>query len=212
MVRGILAFSLILATGCQSSSSLIWQESPGVSGEAEALLGRRAASAFEGRFGGVVPYALATDRMDRIGRRLATANAELDRPWEFRVLASDKINAFSLPGGLIYITRGLYERRLGDDTGLLAAVVAHEMGHVVRQDSIKRRGPGTREALNREVCADRCAARYLAEAGYGARCLDDLLRLIKDIQPEGWAAARLEALAGLGDARSTRRGDRVARR
>jgi predicted Zn-dependent protease len=137
--------------------------------------------------------------MRYIGHRLAEANPELARPWRYRLLDSDRINAFSLPGGLIYITRGLCERRIGDDNNLLAAVLAHEMSHVMRQDSVKAGRRGTGQALEREISADRRAARYLSAAGYDTRCLGDLLRLLKDVQPPGWANARINAQAANGD-------------
>jgi len=151
----------------------------------------------EERFGGTVCYAIALERTRYVGRRLAAANPELAIDWQFSILASDKVNAFSLPGGLVYITRGLYERRIGEDNDLLAAVIAHEMGHVVRKDSLRPTCHDSREALDREMAADRCAARYLVKAGYDIRCLIDLLRLIKDVQPPGWYTARIEALSSV---------------
>jgi predicted Zn-dependent protease len=162
-------------------------------------LGQRAAPALERRFGGTFDDTALLNRLRYVGQRLAAASPELDRPWHYRLLASDRINAFSLPGGLIYITRGLCERRIGQDNDLLAAVIAHEAAHVMGQDSLKagRRGPD--QALEREISADRRAARYLSAAGYDARCLGDLLRLLKDVQPPGWANARIAAQAADGD-------------
>lgn len=135
MVRVILAAILILATGCQAGESNP-SLTPGLSGEAEALIGQRAAPALERRFGGTVSDSIALDRLRRIGRRLAAATPELAVEWQFQILASDTVNAFSLPGGLIYITRGLY-RRVAMDEVFLAAIVAHEMAHVVHKDSLK---------------------------------------------------------------------------
>ncbi|MBN2561630.1 MAG: M48 family metalloprotease [Phycisphaerae bacterium] len=196
MVRVIVALisMLMLATGCQTGAGGPRSWSPGLSGRAEALLGQRAAVTLEERLGGTIPDAIALDRMHAVGSRLAEATPELAIEWHFHMLASDKVNAFSLPGGLVYITRGLYERRIGDDNDLLAAVIAHEMGHVVHKDSLKSSCRHAEESLRREVSADRAAARYMANAGYDPKCLEDLFKLIQDVQPPGWAQARIDAL------------------
>jgi predicted Zn-dependent protease len=52
-----------------------------------------------------------------------------DLPWEFKVLNSKQINAFALPGGFIYVNRGLIER--AEHLDELAGALAHEVGHVV---------------------------------------------------------------------------------
>ncbi len=186
---------VLLVAGCQAGGRTAGPQTLAVSGEAEALAGRQAAPLLEERFGGVVENTAAAQRANYIVQRLSRASPDLQREWRFQILASDKINAFSLPGGLIYMTQGLYERRIGDDGDLLAALIAHEMAHVVRKDSLKPNCQSQPEALDREVSADRLAAEYLHAAGYDARHLPDLLRLIEDVQPEGWAEVRIAALA-----------------
>ena len=196
MRRGIRAcILLLLIAGCQAGSRTAGPQTQAVSGEAEAIAGRQAAPLLEERFGGVVDNTAAAERVQYIAQRLARANPDLQREWRFALLASDKVNAFSLPGGLIYVTQGLYERRVGEDNDLLAAVVAHEMAHVVSKDSLRPACNSSSEALDREMSADRLAAKYLSAAGYDARHLSALLRLIEDVQPEGWAEARMAALA-----------------
>ena len=111
-------------------------------------------------------------------------------PWRFHLLASDHANAFSLPGRLIYVTRGLYRRVKVDDV-LLAAAIAHEMAHVVRKDSLRPKCRTAEASLRREMAVDRLAARYLASAGYHDDCLADLLLMTEDVQPPGWAKLRV---------------------
>ena len=60
---------------------------------------------------------------------VASTSKRADLPWLFGVLDSDGINAFAAPGGYIVITRGLY--RLLENEAQLAAVLAHEISHVV---------------------------------------------------------------------------------
>ena len=165
-----------------------------MSSYAESLAGLRAAPALEDRLGGTVVDPVAQGRMKAAGDRLAEAVPELSRPWHFHLLASDKINAFSLPGGLIYLTDGLY-RRIGENDDLLAAVIAHEMGHVVHKDSLKPRCRNVAESLDREISADGAAVRYLRLARYPTECLTNVLWLIRDAQPTGWAQIRMERLA-----------------
>jgi predicted Zn-dependent protease len=192
-VRWAIAL-IALVAGCQPGGRTTAPRTRSLCGEAEAIAGSRAAAALEERLGGTVAHAAAIDRMRAVERRLARGTPELRGEWQYRILASDRVDAFSLPGGLIYITRGLYERRIGNDNDLLAAALAHEMAHVIRKDSLKPARGTAAEALEREMSADRCAARYLQAAGYDARCLTDLLRIIEDAQPPGWAEARIQAL------------------
>jgi len=129
--------------------------------------------------------------MARIAIRL-TGQAQSVEGYHFRILGSLRINAFSLPGGFIYVTQGLYGY-LSDD-GALAAVVAHELGHLNRGDSFKPPCRTGDEALDRESMADRDAVSYLASAGYDPGLLEDVLSRILDAQPPGWASRRIEKL------------------
>jgi Zn-dependent protease with chaperone function len=64
-----------------------------------------------------------------LGRRLAKiAPGNTDYPWTFKVVNSQDINAFALPGGFIYVNRGVLEA--AEDEAQLAGVLAHEIGHV----------------------------------------------------------------------------------
>ncbi len=93
----------------------------------EIRLGREAAADLERRFG-VVPDPAATERLTAIGQRLARVSGRPDLPWRFRLLNVRAVNAISLPGGFIYVTRGMLAFISGDDE--LAFVLAHEVAHV----------------------------------------------------------------------------------
>jgi beta-barrel assembly-enhancing protease len=56
--------------------------------------------------------------------------------WRFYIVDSKEVNAFAVPGGFIYVNRGLIERTQRMDQ--LAGVLGHEIGHVVRRHSIKQ--------------------------------------------------------------------------
>ena len=86
--------------------------------------------------------------VDRVGRRLA-ANAPGPRfPYTFKVVNASDINAFALPGGPVYVTRGVVEAVRNE--GELAGVIAHEISHVALRH-------GTNQA----------SKAYLAQAGIG---------------------------------------------
>jgi len=65
---------------------------------------------------------------EQFGRHLASYTTMPNLPWQFRVTNSAQVNAFALPGGFVYINRGLIERT--DSEAELAGVVGHEMAHV----------------------------------------------------------------------------------
>jgi len=67
--------------------------------------------------------------LNNLGRRLASfAPYNNDYPWTFKMLNSKDINAFALPGGYSYVTRGAFEA--AEDEAQLAGVMAHEISHV----------------------------------------------------------------------------------
>lgn len=76
--------------------------------------------------------AAAQHRVNLVGRWLASNTSRPDLPWTFAVIDSPELNAFAAPGGYVMVTRGLYELLEGDEE--LAAVLAHEVGHVVQRD------------------------------------------------------------------------------
>ena len=66
--------------------------------------------------------------LQRLGTRLAAHAPGYKYPYRYRCINSETINAFALPGGFVYINRGVIEN--ADDEAQLAAVMAHETAHV----------------------------------------------------------------------------------
>ncbi len=71
-----------------------------------------------------------------IGRRLAQNSERKQLDWHFTVVDSPEVNAFALPGGYIYVTRGLMAYM--DSEADLAGVIGHEIGHVTARHSAQR--------------------------------------------------------------------------
>ena len=86
--------------------------------------------------------------IEKIGERLVAVVQGPDFPYQFKVVNVSDINAFALPGGFMYVNRGLIEAAASE--GELAGVMAHEIGHVALRH-------GTNQA----------SKAYLAQAGLG---------------------------------------------
>ncbi|NND60987.1 MAG: M48 family metalloprotease [Gammaproteobacteria bacterium] len=143
-----------------------------------------------------------------IGERLAANSHRPQLTYHFTLLDSEEINAFALPGGYIYITRGLMAYL--NNEAELAAVLGHEIGHVTARHAARKhsRGllsgvastaatvlTGSREVgsltniaggalvsgygRNLELEADGLGAEYLARAGYLPESMIDVVRVLK---------------------------------
>lgn len=73
--------------------------------------------------------------INNVGRWVASQSERPDLPWHFGVIETKDINAFAAPGGYIFVTRGLYQQLKSE--AALAGVLAHEIGHVIRQHHLK---------------------------------------------------------------------------
>jgi predicted Zn-dependent protease len=79
----------------------------------------------------------ATERyLDDLVQRLAAQSDRPDIPYKLTILNSPTVNAFALPSGRIYVTRGLLA--LANDDAEIAAVIAHEMAHVSARHAVAR--------------------------------------------------------------------------
>ena len=73
--------------------------------------------------------------VNRVGRWLAAQTERPDLPWQFGVLDAPELNAFAVPGGTIFVTRGLLAQMKSEAE--LAGVLAHEIGHVLKKHHLK---------------------------------------------------------------------------
>ena len=134
--------------------------------------------------GGIYQDAQLQGLVSDVVERLAASSDRPDLHYRVVILNSPGVNAFSLPSGRIYVTRGLIA--LANDAAELAAVLSHEIGHVIARhaalhapigrvdpfrDAGARAFAGTNFALTgfsraQEVEADNIGARISARAGY----------------------------------------------
>ncbi len=96
--------------------------------------------------------------------KLVAASERPDIPYDIIILNSPSVNAFALPGGQLYVTRGLIA--LANDTSELASVLAHEMSHVIAQHAAMREDQVKQAAL-----VDRVVNDVLSDPETGALAL-----------------------------------------
>jgi len=155
------------------------------------------------------PDPIMTERVKQIGEKIASVSDRKEVSYTFRVIDDDDVNAFALPGGYIFIFRGLIEETESDDE--LASVIAHEIAHVVARHSVKRLQGGigfnilqilmaTTRAQNTnkinaaigqlvmaysredEALADKIAVKYLRESGYDPMAMIYFLEKLQEVR------------------------------
>jgi predicted Zn-dependent protease len=106
-----------------------------VGDEQEKALGQEAAAQIDSAVPMVADDA-ANSYVTNLGTALATASDDRNRDWRFRIVNAEVLNAFALPGGFVYVNRGLIERATSSSE--LAGVLGHEIGHVLLRHSAER--------------------------------------------------------------------------
>ena len=147
--------------------------------------------------------------VSNIGMRLAKASERPNLPWEFTVLDEPAVNAFALPGGKIYLTRGILP--FLDNEEQMAGVLGHEIGHVTARHSAQQYTKATSAGIgltllsifvpearplqgvaetalgvlflkhgrDDELQADRLGAQYTAKTGWDPRGVAGMLRTLQ---------------------------------
>src|SRR5437870_4103312 len=95
--------------------------------------------------------------LDAAVRPLVAVATRRDLPWTFRVVNTTDVNAFAIPGGHIYVTRGLIEHATSYNQ--LASVLGHEIGHVDLRHTARQPAPPRKPAARTRPCFTSCSAR-----------------------------------------------------
>lgn len=182
----------------------------------EAALGQRYDKEIVEHFGLIEDEALQTYVND-IGQRIAATSNRPALGWTFRVLDDPEVNAFALPGGYVYVTRGLLVHLEREDA--LAAVLAHEVGHVAARHSVNQvsraavagSGVGLISIISPRA-GKRASARL--ELGFLAHSREDEMEAddlgVRYARAAGFdGRAMLEVLAMLGDYEKLAGGDAI---
>jgi predicted Zn-dependent protease len=158
-VAALLIIALPVLAGCeavtQGTSPTIEVAAPATSrtiSSPEASLGAREHPRLVTAYGGVYSDAKAERAVARIVGKLVAVSDDPSRTYRVTILNSPAINAFALPGGYIYVTRGLLA--LAEDSSEVAAVLAHEMAHVTAQHAVARQRRAEAAAVVNRVAAN----------------------------------------------------------
>jgi predicted Zn-dependent protease len=127
--------ALIGGSGCAVNPATGKKQISIVSRSQEIQMGREGDREILNHFGAYGDTSLA-EYVERVGQRLAAVSELPNLEWHFRVLNSPVVNAFALPGGYIYVSRGILA--LLNSEAQLAGVIGHEIGHVTARHTAQR--------------------------------------------------------------------------
>jgi predicted Zn-dependent protease len=133
LAAGLVLAPLLAASGCAVNPVTGQRQLALISESQEIQMGQQAAGEVEQSIG-LVPDPALQQYVHEIGIRLASASERPELPWSFKVVDDPSPNAFALPGGPIYVTRGLLT--LMDSEADLAAVLGHEIGHITARHAV----------------------------------------------------------------------------
>lgn len=159
--------------------------------------------------------------VNAIGQKLAKVSDRPNLQYTFTVIDTEDVNAFAIPGGYIYISRGILPYM--NSEAELAAVLGHEIGHVTARHAARQQSQGTMAGLagiaaavvtgqpaladltnmagaaiirgygrDMELEADRIGAELLAKTGYDPNAIINVVRTLKDQEKWEIESARLE--------------------
>ena len=216
---GILALCLALQS-CAINPVTGKQDFAIVSESEEIKQGRQYHKSIVDRYG-VYDDPQLQQYVNRIGQELAARSHRSHLKFKFTVLDSPEINAFALPGGYIYITRGIMAYL--DSEAELAGVLGHEIGHVTARHSVRQQsgqvvsnvlsvliaattgqselgnlsqqlGTGLIRGYGREheLEADKLGAEYLHKTGYDPETMLEVIGVLKDQEVYEKALAKKE--------------------
>ena len=204
--------STLLLTACSVNPATGRKEFNGLMpASSEASIGASQHEAIVKEYGGLYYDRALQDYVTGIGQKLARNTERNDVTYQFFVLDSPVVNAFALPGGYVYVTRGLLA--IANDEAELAGVIGHEIGHVTArhqaarysQSVLANLGAGLlgaavgNQALSQalgvgsnlyissysrdqESEADRLGIRYVSRAGYDPMAVSDFLAAMDQYQ------------------------------
>jgi len=209
-----LLFLALAVAGCTTEYNLATQKQETLfySSEKEVKIGDTIAPKIEAQFE-IVNDVDINERVERILKKIVVVSDRTDMVYFIKIFDDEPINAISLPGGYVYLFRGLIEKTENDDQ--LAGVIAHEVGHITAKHGVKRMqsayasmalqvaaissgknsvARGANLALTSlfleysqqaEFEADRLAVKYMKKAGYDPAAMADFLRIMRSEKDKG---------------------------
>jgi len=137
MLKNLIVFSIAAALsffcGCVTNPVTGRQELMLLPMQQDIEIGRRYAPEVEKQMGGRIPDESLQDYIDNVGQKIARISHNRDFDYHFTALNDKSVNALALPGGYVFITKGMLEKLTTE--AQLASVLAHEVVHIVARDT-----------------------------------------------------------------------------
>lgn len=208
--HGAVILSFLLGGCVRSNFNLATKEEEYTitSTEKEVELGRKLARHVEQELSVAADESLQ-QKVRSIGERIVAACDRQELVYSFAAVEDQEVNAFSLPGGYVYVNDGLIKKTSSDDE--LAGVIAHEVAHIAARHAVKRyesslglqlaqlatlaarqgdalRGVGIAlratqlsYARQDELEADRLGVKYMKGAGFNPRAILTFLQKLQEL-------------------------------
>lgn len=133
-VAALMAFAIFLVS-CSTNPATGKRQLAMIGEEQEIAMGRQAAEQVAQQIGLYDDQELQA-YVSRLGKQLAADSERPNLPWSFAVVDDPSVNAFALPGGFIFVTRGLLTHLSSEAE--LVSVLGHEIGHVTGRHSVEQ--------------------------------------------------------------------------
>ena len=140
---------LVVIFGCAKNTATGERQLVILSIEEENNIGAREHPNIVKSFGGIYDNQVLKTYVNNLGNKIA-ANSEMPNiRWTFTILDNPLVNAFALPGGYVYVTRGLLS--LANDEAEIASVLGHEIAHVTARHTAQRHAKSTLSSVGLDI-------------------------------------------------------------
>ncbi|MEM1382518.1 MAG: M48 family metalloprotease [Pseudomonadota bacterium] len=137
MVAAVAVLGLAACQTAQTAGSEGAVQTAAYRSAEDQRIGDKAHAKILGQFGGAYRNPGLQAYIGEIGARISAVSEQPGEKWTFTILDTPRVNAFALPGGYVYVTRGLLA--LANDEAQLAGVIGHEIAHVTAGHATIRR-------------------------------------------------------------------------
>jgi predicted Zn-dependent protease len=129
----VVSLILILSAGCAVNPITGEEELMLMGEQQDVAIGKKYAPELEKQMGGKIANDALQNYVNSVGQKVASVSHRRSWQYHFTALDDDMVNAFALPGGYIFITKGMLNELTTESQ--LASVLGHEVAHVVARDT-----------------------------------------------------------------------------
>jgi predicted Zn-dependent protease len=209
----VVSLTLFLSVGCAVNPITGKEELMLMGEEQDVAIGKKYAPELEKQMGGKIKNTALQNYVNTVGQKVASVSHRRSWNYHFAALEDDMVNAFALPGGYIFITKGML--KLMTSEAQLSSVLGHEIAHVVARDTaslmsreigisillsaamsdstssttrtaadLTRQIIGLRFSRRDEKDADLAGLDYMVRAGYDPNGMVETMQILQSQQEE----------------------------